>query len=299
MIGARRAGVWRRSLAAVGSARRRTGARRRRQIRLPRPGPRALAATVVVLVVLGGAYLWLRSSPLVAVRQVTVSGASGPDAPQIRAALTSAARGMTTLNVQMGHLHSAVEPYPVVKSLSVSTDFPHGMRISVSEQIPVAVLMTAGQRIAISADGTLLHGAASEGALPSITLTVPPGGSHVTGTAASEVALLAAAPYALLAKVASASSDAAHGLVVSLRSGPKIYFGTAADLGAKWHSAVSVLADSSSEGADYIDISDPGRPAAGVGSDTTAAPAAEGAATGSTTPASPASSTAPASTAGG
>ncbi len=59
-----------------------------------------------------------------------------------------------------------------------------------------------------------------------------------------------------------------HGLEAQLRNGPKVYFGTDDDLGAKWAAAAAVLADSGSAGADYIDVTVASRPAAGAGSDT-------------------------------
>jgi cell division protein FtsQ len=238
-----------------------------RSRRLRRPGPRLLGVLVLLLVIAGGAWLWLRNSSLVAVRQVTIAGVSGPDAGQIRSALTSAARGMTTLNVKMSALRTAVQPYPVVKHLEVSTSFPHGMRIQVAEQVPVAEISADGRQVAVSADGTLLHDASAGVPLPTIAVSVYPGGTRVDGAVRPEVNLLAAAPYALLAKVAQVLTDPTHGLVAELRNGPKVYFGDATNLGAKWASAAAVLASSSSDGSDYIDVSDASRPAAGTGTD--------------------------------
>jgi hypothetical protein len=41
-------------------------------------------------------------------------------------------------------------------------------------------------------------------------------------------------------------------------------------LAAKWRAVVAVLADPGSVGASYIDVTDPGRPAAGVSSGSSA-----------------------------
>jgi cell division protein FtsQ len=170
----------------------------------------------------------------------------------------------------MSALRTAVAPFPVVKQLHVSTDFPHRMRIAVVEQVPVALISGGGVRVAVSADGTLLHGTDLPASLPTIPLPVPPGGTHVTGSTLQVVRLLAAAPYQLLGRVSEASTDADHGLEAQVRNGPKLYFGTDANLGAKWTAAAAVLADSGSAGADYIDVTVPSRPAAGAGSDTSA-----------------------------
>ena len=54
--------------------------------------------------------------------------------------------------------------------------------------------------------------------------------------------------------MSEATDGGAHGLVAQLRDGPKVYFGSNGDLGAKWAAAAAVLADSGSAGADYIDV---------------------------------------------
>jgi cell division protein FtsQ len=239
--------------------------RRRRALRRPRA--LVLATALAVALVGGGGWLWLRDSSLVAVNRITVTGASGPDAGQIRSALIAAARNMTTLDVQMRQLRMAVAPYPVVKDLSVSTQFPHGMRIGVIEQVPVGVVVAGDHRIAVAGDGTLLHDVIPSASLPTIALGVVPGGTHVTGSASTEARLLAAAPYQLLAKIGEVSTVSSHGLVAQLRSGPSIYFGSSGQLGAKWAAAALVLADPGSDGAAYIDVTDPRFAAAGVGSD--------------------------------
>ncbi len=239
--------------------------RRRRRLRLP--GPRALAVVVALLALAGGAWVWLRNSSLVSVQRVTVVGVSGRDAGEIRAALIAAAHGMTTLNVKMGALRTAVAPFPVVKQLHVITDFPHRLRIEVTEQVPVATISAAGQRVAVSADGTLLRGSAIPASLPTIPLSVSPGGTHLTGATMQIVRLLAAAPYQLLARVSQATDSGPQGLVAQLRNGPRVVFGADAELGAKWAAAAAVLADSGSAGAEYIDVTVPSRPVAGVGSD--------------------------------
>jgi cell division protein FtsQ len=260
-----------------GVARGRSGsARRARRRRLPRPGPRAVGAIVVVLALGAGGWMWLRNSSLVAVQRVTVSGVSGPDAGQIRSALISAAHNMTTMNVKMGALRTAVQPFPVVKQLHVSTAFPHGMRIAVSEQVPVAMIGSAGGQTAVAGDGTLLHDAQITTPLPTIPVAVAPGGTRVIGATLAVVRLLSAAPYQLLAKISQAVTGGAHGLTAQVRNGPKLYFGDGSELSAKWAAAAAVLAAPGSAGADYVDVTVPSRPAAGVGSDAAGAPAGSG-----------------------
>ncbi|MFZ1993290.1 MAG: cell division protein FtsQ/DivIB, partial [Solirubrobacteraceae bacterium] len=240
--------------------------------RLPRPGLRALAAVLALLALAGGAWMWLRNSSLVAVQRVSIVGLSGREAHQIRSALTLAARNMTTLDVKMSALRTAVAPYPVVKQLHVSTGFPHRMRIDVVEEVPVATISAAGIRVPVASDGAILRGVSGPASLPTISLPVSPGGTHATGSTLQVVRLLAAAPYQLLYKVSQASDSGARGLEAQLRNGPKVYFGSGDHLGAKWAAAAAVLADSGSAGADYIDVTVPSRPAAGAGSDSASSP---------------------------
>ena len=235
--------------------------------RLRRIRPWLLAGLAALAALLVGGWLWVRDSSLVAVERVTVTGISGPDAPQIRYALTTAARDMTTLDVRMNALRSAVAPYPVVKRLEVSTQFPHGMRIHVIQEVPVATVLVDGRLVAVASDGTLVRDAAQDASLPTIPLRTAPGGSRLTDPQAlAAVALLAAAPYQLLAHVSRVTSVASHGLVAQLRDGPSIYFGDSSRLAEKWDAATQVLADAGSAGASYIDVTDPQRPAAGGGS---------------------------------
>ncbi len=230
-----------------------------------------IVGAVAALALVGGAWVWLRDSSLVAVEHVTVTGVSGPDAGPIRQALDLSAHNMTTLDVRVGQLRTAVAPYPVVKDVRVSTQFPHGMRIHVIEQLPVGAILAAGRTIAATADGTLLHDVPT-GSLPTVPLTSLPGGSRVTDpTALDALTLLAATPQRFEARINQVTTTPPHGLVVQLRSGPAIYFGAPTELGAKWVAATEVLAAPSSAGAAYIDVTDPARPAAGVGAEALAA----------------------------
>jgi cell division protein FtsQ len=236
-----------------------------RSLAIPRPSPKVIAAVVAVVALGFGAWLWFRDSSLVAVKRVAVTGVSGPDSARIRDALETAGRNMTTLDVKMGQLNTAVGPYPVVKKLQVSTQFPHGMRIHVVEEIPVAEVEVGGRAVAVAGDGTLLHDAATTAQLPQLQLPSSPGGTQLTShDGLPLVTLLAAAPYQMLSHVSQASMSSSHGLVAQLRNGPSIYFGGADRLGAKWIAADEVLVSSGSAGAEYIDVSDPERPVAGA-----------------------------------
>jgi cell division protein FtsQ len=251
-----------------------TLARRRRRMRS------VLPVLLIVLALLGGGWMWLRNSSLVAVRSVRISGVHGVDAAPIEAALNGAARRMSTLHVQVGALRAAVAPFHVVRDLRVSTHFPHGLRIEVVEQPPVAALVLDGVRTAVAADGAVLGPGALAHNLPTIHTSQlePPAGGHIHGaTLRAELTVLGAAPRALLGWVARVFVGG-EGLTVQMRraggagAGVSIYFGSDTRPHAKWLAAARVLADPSSAGATYVDVRLPERPAAG----TTAAGGLEG-----------------------
>lgn len=271
-----------------------------------RVSPRMRLGLLIALVAGGllfGAWMWLRDSSLVTVSQVTITGDTGPEAGAIDSALRSAARNMTTLDVRMGQLRTAVAPFPEVKSLRVRTAFPHRIVIEVVEQRPVGVLQVAGRVLPVAADGTILNALPVGASLPAIPLSVFPVGRHVReGRAADAVALLAAAPYPLLPKISQVTIVSGHGLVAQVRNGPSIYFGGPVQLNAKWVAATAVLGDQGSAGAAYIDVTDPSRPAAGAGASsatgtgaTSAAGTGASSAAAASAPAASGSASAPAS----
>jgi cell division protein FtsQ len=116
----------------------------------------ALIAALVSPPLLGGGYVALRHSSFVAVQRVHISGVRGAEAPAIAAALESAARHMSTLDVHAGALRAAVAQFPVVRGVRATAQFPHGLSITVVEQPAVAALVAGGVRTAVAADGVVL-----------------------------------------------------------------------------------------------------------------------------------------------
>lgn len=233
---------------------------------LPRRLRIALFVLPAVLAPLGGGWLWLRGSSLVAVRDVRISGVQGVEAARVDAALRSAARGMTTLDASASALEAAAAPLRIVRSVSVRTSFPHGLAIDVTEQPPVAELSATGGSTAVAADAVVLGSKLLVGGLPKIHLggLTPPPGAHVAGAALrAQLAVLGAAPRTLLGWVQRVFAGP-EGLTVTMHGGLEIYFGNATRPLAKWLAAARVLADPRSAGATYVDVRLPERAAAGT-----------------------------------
>jgi hypothetical protein len=239
---------------------------------LPRLLPRRLRSlhTVGLVLALGllgwGGWTWYRSSSLVKVEHVAVTGLGGPDVPQIRQSLTAAGLTMTTLSVNMRRLEAAVAQYSFVQRLTVRTRGAHGLVIGVDEDVPVALVQAGGRTEVVDAQGRPLPSGVAHGQLPTVPLSASAvlGASITAPGPRAALSALAAAPYALLAHVAGATSSSTHGVIVQMRAGPQLYFGPASALPQKWSAAVAVLQNGDSRGAAYIDVSDPEHPAAGT-----------------------------------
>ncbi|MBA3300827.1 MAG: FtsQ-type POTRA domain-containing protein [Thermoleophilaceae bacterium] len=211
---------------------------------------RRLALLLVLVAALGAIYwFWFRDSSFARVEQVSVTGLTTGEAPRVRKALTSSAAGMSTLKVDRQVLLDAVAANPLVHEVRVTPDFPHGLRIHVVENRPVAV--SGAERTPVASDGTLLRGLPVEGKLPALK-----GPKELA-------ALPGAAPPELLERLSHVRRSARRGVVARLRSGPLLVFGEPERLRAKWEAASRVLADGEARGATYVDVSLPERPVAG------------------------------------
>jgi len=246
-------------------------------VRAPSPRLRHRLGLLLLLVaLLGATYMfWLRDSGLVAVEEVQVSGLTGRDADRVRTALDGAARGMTTLHVDHDALEAATAPFPVVQAIEAEADFPSGLHITVIEHRPVAVLVSGEKRIPVAGDGSILEGLPTEGSLPEIHTGAPiPAAQLEPGATLDAARVAGGAPGALVGRLEQVERDDERGLVVNVKDGPELIFGTTARLTAKWAAAIRVLADPDAAGAEYLDLRLPGRPAAGGLAVETVAPVA-------------------------
>jgi cell division protein FtsQ len=251
----------------------------------PRTRRWLLAGATTCLVLAGGYQFWLRDSSFVAVQRVTITGVTTSDAQRVRVALTSAARTMTTLHVDRAALDRAVQGYPVVRKLDVSTDFPHGLRIRVIEHHPAAIAVGDDGRMPVAGDGTILRGMSVEGHLPTIHVDGSLGTTRLgDGEARAAAAIAGGAPAPLRPRIDEVRRDSEDGLVAELRDGPELIFGDASRVRAKWAAAARVLADLEARGASYVDLRIPDRPAAGGLASQTITPVAPAGTTTTTTP---------------
>jgi cell division protein FtsQ len=233
---------------------------------------RVAVCALVAIPLLGGGWMWLRKSSLVAVRHIHIVGVHGPEAIEIRTALDVAAGGMTTMDFNVAALRAAVARYPIVGAVNATMSFPHTVSISVRERPPVAVLQGAGGRTAVAGDGTVLGPTLLSSSLPVVNGAVEPApGTRLReATPLAAVTVLGAAPEEL-ARFVTRVYEGPEGLTVAMSNGLLVYFGDATRSHAKWLSLARVLVSPTSMGAWYVDVRLPERPAAGLSS---ASPAA-------------------------
>jgi cell division protein FtsQ len=167
---------------------------------------------------------------------------------------------MSTLDLNAAKLDDIVAHYPVVHSIELRPDFPHGLTITVTENTPVALISAGDRSVPVAADGTLLENLDTHATLPTIRTTAIPSSRRVPGGGTLDrVAVAAAAPAALRAKVTSITIEAGHGFVAHLDDGPDVWLGDRSRMRLKWVAATSILAQESAQGASYIDVRIPER----------------------------------------
>jgi len=227
---------------------------------------RRLLALAVMAGLLFALYmLVLRDVGLVAVDKVAVSGLTGKDAGRAATALEGAARESTTLHVDHAAIDDVAARFPTIESVEVEARFPKGMRLTVTEQRPAAMLVVGARRIPVAGDGSVLTGLPVKASLPEVKIEAGevPSKQLTPGGTLEAVRVAGGAPAALTPTLQDVARRGAKGWVVQIEDGPLLIFGPAAEVAEKWAAATRVLADRDAAGADYIDLRIPGRPAAG------------------------------------
>lgn len=223
---------------------------------------------LVAAIVAGGLaiayFAWFRHSSFVTVENVKVEGVRSSDREQITAALTRAAEGMSTLDVDASKLANAVSGFPAVASVTADPSFPHGLTVQVTERRPVVLASDGDREVAVGADGSLLPGVNTDGMnLPTLRVDQVPDAGRLDGEALDETRIVGDAPGPLRPLIEGITSTEDDGIVATLRGGIDVRFGTTSKARAKWAAAAAVLADPKVTTLEYVDVQVPSRPAIG------------------------------------
>ncbi|MDX6604448.1 MAG: cell division protein FtsQ [Solirubrobacterales bacterium] len=247
------------------------------ELRLPRPSLARIAelrlrrllviAAVAAAALFAFYYGWFRDSSLVSVKHVTVEGVAAPEGDQVVAALTDAAKGMSTLNVDEGRLSAAVAGFPIVAGVSAAPSFPSGMTITVTERPPALIASDGNSEVPVAGDGTILSGVdlpkSQAAKLPVLAVQHVRTSGRLAGTPLSKALVIGAAPAPLRPLIEGAKIEPGTGAVVTMKGGFRVEFGSSAQAARKWAAAAAVLADPQLHSLTYVDVRIPKRPAVG------------------------------------
>ena len=230
------------------------------------PSRRSLAIGLAIVAAAGAAYVVARESSLFAVRTIEVAGAPPPLQVQVRTALAPVL-GTSLLALDGSAVVRRVEALPAVLSAGYDRSFPHGLRITVVPEKPIAVLRRGLDSWLVSARGRVVSTVprGSDPALPRIwvpTATPVTVGGFLDpahgGTAARSLALVTVRFPARIALASFANGE----LAFRLRSGLELRLGDPTDVRLKLAIARRALY-ALPPGATYLDVSVPRRPVAG------------------------------------
>ncbi len=198
-------------------------ARRRRRDNPADRRRRRIAGAVAAAAVVALAWWALWASPLLAVRDVRVDGASTLTAEQVRTA-AGVAEGTPLLRVDVSAAEGRVARLPQVASVQVARGWPGSVVVTVVERRPVAVVEDAGTRSLVDASGVLfdtLTGEAPDGVVPLDVPTPGPGDPAMRAALDALVAL----PADVRAQVAGAEADSGEDVTLTLRDGTVVVWG--------------------------------------------------------------------------
>jgi cell division protein FtsQ len=116
--------------------------------------------------------IWLIRSPVLSIRQVTVTGAERSD-PGTAIADLGMGNGTPTIDVDEAAILETLRSDPWVASATVRVSFPGSISVEVVEHVPFASVMAADGWVTTSSDGAVVPADAPVGA-PTISIDTGP-----------------------------------------------------------------------------------------------------------------------------
>ena len=226
----------------------------------------AIAGIVVAVLALAAIATRL---PILTVSSVRVTGAAYT-APAVVDEVVKAIDGSSMLSVDLGAAQRRLEASPWVKRVSVTKDWPRGVRIDIAERSPVAgYLATDGQFRVIDDEGRVIAALAGQPtAYPAI---VPTGRAYGGGPAlapgeqaptaiADAARLVRVLPDELRTKVAEVGVNESAELELHLTPQGTVLLGSSDALRDKLISVLAVLHDVDPASIGTLDVRAPAKP---------------------------------------
>lgn len=221
----------------------------------------ALVVLGVIVVVVAG---WLAlHSRLFAARVVTVVGAVHTPVDEI-----VAAAGLTDHPplVDVGTAAAAgVERLPWVAHATVVREWPDGVRITVQERTPVAMVreapVSAGWAVLDRTGKVLAVEVRPETGLLRVAGTEPPGPpGSIAGALHAALRVVSSLPKAFAGQVASVTEDRRGDVTLQLRSALTVYLGSTDQLPQKYEDVAAILNGAVLTAGSTIDVAAPATP---------------------------------------
>lgn len=249
---------------------------RRRSVRQQRGRRRAVPIVLLIVVVAAaGAFLWLRSSSVFAVKSVTATATERVTRQDIIDATTEA-MGVSLLRVSTGAIEEALSTLPYVRSADVYRSFPNTLEVQVVEYEPLArVQASEGSVWLVSEDGRVLERVAPPRGyslplvMPATALSLTAGvrvPAEIVGALPVVSALVTGGMAEELPDVKQVDVSSAGEVALTLADGSELRLGTPTDLDRKLRAYASIIQDCLKVGkqVEYVDVSVPERAAVKV-----------------------------------
>jgi cell division septal protein FtsQ len=114
----------------------------------------AILACLATLITLG--YRTVTASDFFDVKKIEISGVSRSSAEEVRRIVAGHSERTGAWNADLPLIRQSIEKLPFVKYAAVSRVLPNGIRVVITERLPIGILKTAGGSFLIDADGELL-----------------------------------------------------------------------------------------------------------------------------------------------
>lgn len=245
---------------------------RRKSVRSSTARRRRDAATaLVVALAFVSVVWWLLTGPAVAIRSVSIAGYTRPDAPILARYVQRAVADGTLIDLPEARVRAALRPFPWVRDVVVSRDWPTGVAVRIVETLPIALAVPArGPSAIVSAEGRVLGlaGRGVERGLPIIRVAALPtalGAPLVAQSERDAVSFVQRLPTDAGIKLTDIASRGT-GLVARLDSGLEVRLGGGTRIGVKAIALATVIAripSADQRPPAYLDLHDPVRPAFG------------------------------------
>ena len=211
------------------------------------------SVAALALLAVGVAY-----SPLMALREIRVEGASRVPAADIRAEFDDRL-GTPLPLVSTDEVQRALSAFPLIETYSIETVPPGTLVVRVVERTPVGVVQTSSGYVSADAAGVVVerHDAVPEG-LPLVTAK---GG--LDGDAyRSAGAVLRSLPAELRARVSQVTADTPDDVRLDLVEGAVVVWGSADESSLKATVLARLMAAAPPDGVEGYDVSAPMSPVA-------------------------------------